>query len=315
MSASFKVVDLGVLPGGGTSAAYGINAAGTVVGNADVPHNIVDAFESNGAATPILKPIHGGAVTHAYSVNSRGDVTGETSVGNYQHAYFFSNGVMHDLGTLGGHTSFAYAINDADTIVGGSYIRGDKLVHAFIWTPLTGMKDLGTLGGGFSLAYAISPSGQIAGYSTNARGQNHAFLDVSGKMQDLGTLPGGALSISYAINATGQMAGAAKIGNNENAFICAAGKFTNLGTLGGSSSLAYGINNSAAAVGLSAIKGSTTTHAFVYHGGKMYDLNQEIAPGSGWTLLGAFAINNAGEIAGMGMIHGKTHGFLLIPIA
>ena len=187
LSASYNIVDLGVLPGGSQSAGYGLNQVGVVVGNATVPGGSTHGFKFANGIISDIGALTSGASTHAYAVNSQGDVTGETQVGSYEHAYVLINGVMHDLGTLGGHTSFAYAINDSQTVVGGSYIRGDKEVHAFVWTPATGMKDLGTLGGGFSLAYAITAAGKIAGYSTNSRGQNDAFLD-DGKMHDLGML-------------------------------------------------------------------------------------------------------------------------------
>ena len=46
----------------------------------------------------------------------------------------------------------------------------------------------------------------------------------------------------------------------------------------------------------------------------MYDLNSLIDPAAGWTLLAASAVNDAGQIVGLGMIHGHIHGFLLNPI-
>ena len=45
----------------------------------------------------------------------------------------------------------------------------------------------------------------------------------------------------------------------------------------------------------------------------MTDLNSLIPAGSGWVLEAAKAINNAGQIAGFGMINGAEHAFLLSP--
>jgi probable HAF family extracellular repeat protein len=45
----------------------------------------------------------------------------------------------------------------------------------------------------------------------------------------------------------------------------------------------------------------------------MQDLNSLIPVGSGWVLSIANGINDSGEIVGYGLIHGKTHGFLLTP--
>lgn len=313
LTVAYKVLDLGVLPGGTTSAAYGLNQAGAVVGNATAANGVTHGFKFiNGKMTDLGNPLSS-VVSHGYAINAKGDVTGEAVIGKYDHAVLFSNGVMHDLGTLGGNSSFAYAINDSQTVVGGSYIAGNTVVHAFIWTPARGMKDLGTLGGGFSLAYGITAAGKIVGYSTNPHGQNHAFV-FDGAMHDLGVLAGATRSIAYAMNVFGQIAGSAKVAGNEHAVLYAAGKFSDLGTLGGISSSAYAINDSGTLVGESTLRNSTTTHAFEYHGGKMYDLNQEIDPATGWTLLDASGVNNAGQIVGLGMIHGKIHGFLLTKI-
>ena len=60
---------------------------------------------------------------------------------------------------------------------------------------------------------------------------------------------------------------------------------TDLGTLTGSLFTSWGlsINDSGVVVGYSDYQ--STYHAFVYSGGKMKDLNKQIAPGSGWVLI------------------------------
>ena len=52
-----------------------------------------------------------------------------------------------DLGTLGGTSSVAAAVNARGQVVGDSATAGDVEGHAFSWTEAGGMIDLGTLGG------------------------------------------------------------------------------------------------------------------------------------------------------------------------
>jgi hypothetical protein len=46
----------------------------------------------------------------------------------------------------------------------------------------------------------------------------------------------------------------------------------------------------------------------------MYDLNNLIAPGSGWLLGAAYAINDRGQIVGVGTHNGQDRAFLLTPV-
>src|SRR5215510_455786 len=74
---------------------------------------------------------------------------------------------------------------------------------------------------------------------------------------------------------------------------------TDLGTLGGTASVALGLNSSGQVVGW-AFTTSNAQHAFLYSGGAMTDLNSLIDTNSGWTLNVAFAINDNGQIVGRG---------------
>jgi len=47
----------------------------------------------------------------------------------------------------------------------------------------------------------------------------------------------------------------------------------------------------------------------------MYDLNTLIPANSGWVLIAASHINDAGQIVGVGLLNGNLHGFLLTPSA
>jgi len=81
---------------------------------------------------------------------------------------------------------------------------------------------------------------------------------------------------------------------------------TDLGTLGGISSYAYGINASGMVVGGSATSKSGIGHAFLYSEGSMQDLGT-----LGGTNSGAYAVNDSGEVAGASYLSPRgNHAFL-----
>ncbi len=70
--------------------------------------------------------------------------------------------------------------------------------------------------------------------------------------------------------------------------------WSSLGTLGGSASSGYGINNSGQVVGDALLSGNTADHAFLYAGGGLIDLGT-----LGGNRSTAYAINNVGQIVGV----------------
>jgi probable HAF family extracellular repeat protein len=163
------------------------------------------------------------------------------------------------------------------------------------------------------------------GQSGTSNGYYHAFLYSNGTMTDLGTPPGCTGSYGASgTNANGQVVGYADTSSGSvsasHAFLYSNGAITDLGTLaGGSNSFATGINSSGQVVGYAdTSSGIGTYHAFLYSNGPIVDLNALISPASGWTLYGAEAINDSGEIVGYGIDTGtiapfQPHAFLVKP--
>jgi len=217
-----------------------------------------------------------------------------------------------DLGTIPpGYTSNARSINDNGQIVG--FGRGAPGHHAILFDP-TGNGDnidLGTFGGVFSLASSINNLGQIVGYADTSSGEQHATLfdpTGSGNNTDLGTL-GGDESAARAINNIGQIVGYSaereyhnghsgwRLRNQRATLFDPTGQGNNinLGTLGGSSSEAYSINNNGQIVGASRITNGLFRAALFdpTGGGSNINLGTLGGPNSY-----AYCINNNGLIVG-----------------
>src|SRR6185503_1303480 len=91
------------------------------------------------------------------------------------------------------------------------------------------------------------------------------------------------------------------------------GTMQDLATLGGLNSYSYNVGAGGQVVGASEVEiTSDDTHAFLYTSASgIVDLNTLIAPLSGWELLDASDINDAGQITGQGLIGGEYHAYLL----
>jgi len=292
-----------------------------------------------------------GDASEAYAINNVGQVAGlyRTGSGFDSRAFLWEDGVMQNLGTLGGDRSEAYGINDSGQVVGMSYTSSGTF-RAFRWQNGV-MQDLGTLGGTHSSARAINNAGQVVGMASTSAGPQHAFL-WSGGMADLGALDYG--SDAYGVNESGQVVGYAQVGTVDpwemygHAFLWN-GSMQDLGTLGWTQSQANAINDNGQVVGHLVNDNQDDWHAFFWDGsmqdlggsqswafdinnaglivgesggravlwdnGQMQDLNSLIPADSGWVLNTARAINDKGQIVGRGSFNGQTRAFLLSPQA
>ena len=101
---------------------------------------------------------------HANDINDAGQVVGLAR----NHAFLWQNGVMTDLGTLGGNSSAASAINAIGQVVGGATTAAPSTSHAVRWDNgvITNLTP-----GQASSASGINDAGQVIGTLTaNWRG-------------------------------------------------------------------------------------------------------------------------------------------------
>jgi hypothetical protein len=88
-----------------------------------------------------------------------------------------------------------------------------------------------------------------------------------------------------------------------------------LGAIGEGYPMVWGMNDGGDIVG-SYFAGPDYDHesAFLALGSMLFDLNDLIDPASGWTLDGAYDINNLGQIVGNGHFGGQPRAFRLGPV-
>ena len=247
---------LGTL-GGSSGVGNAINASGQVAGYSTRADGTYHAFiSSNGQLTDIGDLGGGSAV--AYGINDLGQVVGSAVTANHEnHPFLYSNGQMTDLGTLGSSGNdwwnVAQGINKAGAVVGTSYDK-DGNFFGFVW--FNGkMHKLGTLGGPWSEAWAINNKGQITGMAYTPA-SSHAFITTgTGKLKDLGTIPGSDASWGLSINNSGAVVGYCPFADTYHGFIYKGGKIYDLNKFlpagsGWELIFAEGINDNGQIVGL-----------------------------------------------------------------
>lgn len=255
--------------------------------------------------------------TYLRDINDQGDIVGATGPGDrsFVHATLFRDGQPIDLGTGSEDpeiSSSANGINNAGQVVGrrGSAPRASPQLpsEAVLWDQGE-VVALGRLAGyPASEAIDINEVGQIIGIASGPDRGERALLWENGQLRDLGTLGGPDRGYTFveAINDRGQVVGTSFNRRLQiRGFLWENGRMRDLGSLGGqvlpgngSASDAIDVNNAGTVVGASQFRrGRLWQHAFVWHDGRMTDLN-EVVDGlpAGVVLEAATAINEDGVI-------------------
>ena len=307
------MINLGTL-GGLNSAAGGPNASGVAAIGSETsmtdPNGedfceygthlqCLGAIWKDGVWT-VLPNLGNGLNANAFDLNNRGEIVGfaENAVHDstcltggtpfqvirFEAVIWGANGKIRELPPLKDDTvGFAFGINDRGQVVGSSGLCSNTAIppapaspHAVLWDADGTPHDLGNLGGPFNGASAVNNRGDVVGVALSPKdGTIHAFLWTEDTgMQDYGAFPGAVATVAPCCKT---------------------------------------INDAGEVVGF-AIDGMGNPTALVWQGKVPVDLNTLIPAGSPWYLQNACSINDAGEIAGQGLINGEVHAFLATPI-
>jgi len=256
------------------------------------------------------------------------------------HTFRWRNNVMTDLEALVDGVSSTSTWISANGLIAGVSENGkfDRLtgfpqVRAVLWRN-GHITNLGTFEGGHaSFANAVNSRGQVVGAALNDTPdsnsmlgvgyQTRAFLWGNGTMQDLGTLGTGTDAQAVLANEKGQVVGWSYIDSTTTSPFCnfplvtdsfiwdSEHRMVDLGSFGGTCTIASAINNRGQIVGESNGVGDQSSTAFIWENGSFQPLGGSL----GGDFSGAGAINDEGEAAGFAylsndLLNGPFHAAL-----
>jgi probable HAF family extracellular repeat protein len=200
-------------------SGYGINDKGQIAGgtmvNSETHAYFWDFYSSSLPNYHDLGTLTGYPLGQGLGINASGQVFGTavSGTGSYR-SFFVSNGVLQDIGSLGGAENFANGMNDLGYVVGTTQAANGAF-HGYVWHN-GNMLDLGIYGLFACIGDGINNLGQVVGTG----GPNFdPFLWQHGVMTDLTTLidppldwkwigptaiNDAGLIVGYGYNASGQ---------------------------------------------------------------------------------------------------------------
>lgn len=240
----------------------------------------------------------------ANGINDRGDIILNGNPRGAFDGLVLRNGVVTHLGD----EAIAGGI-DAEGFVSGTTQNAAGAQIAFLWDGKTvnAIGPSGSLGGGLNNARVV-----VGGFTVD--NHLHAAAFSAAGAQDLGGLPDALQTIAIAVNQPGRVVGRSFVGTNfvEHGFVfdLPNGPMVDI-TPGGGSGLSS-VNAAGDAVGSTLDRTNAATGAILWHDGKVVDLTAALSDPA-WQLISAAAINDRGQITGLGRRNGALAAYVLTP--
>lgn len=303
---TYTITELPPLPGDTYGSAFALNESGQAAGNSESRAVIW----TNGVPANI-QTLAGSSV--AFALNDAGHAAGDISAGATNSGGFIYRGSTMERITAPTTPIYqyiveAYAMNNAGTVVGTG-----GTTFGWRWNSDSYLS-LNRLSGDYSAyPYAINGFGIAAGRSSGPGG-NRPVTWVGTSPQPL-PLPAGATNgFAWGINDLGAVVGEYYPGSGTRPFLWSSGVGAQDLPLpvGATSGYAWSINDAGTIIG------SANGQPVVWrkNSSGIYEavlLAAQISNATGWSGLSLYAINNAGQIAGDGVLNGNLRGFILTP--
>ena len=281
--APFDVVDVG--PAAGTdSGATGINARGDIVG-----FTRDDSFLD---VAGVVTPLRWVGLTQAVAIADDQTVAVRDGMKSalYRAGSFRA---LPFLSTVVSETGLR-ALNGRGVAVGWGMTETRRRRAVRFADGV--LRDLGTLPGHEeSDAFGINDAGVVVGWSFRNGEAKAVQWDAAGVVEALPGLAGYPVSRATAIHASGAVAGVRMDASSR-----VEGALWTEDGVAVIRDLGIGGVEPSAVDRLRRVVGSASGRAFLWATNQTHDLNTLVPPGSGWLLQAALAMNDAGQIVGVG---------------
>ncbi len=294
-----------------TVLPMGINNRGDIVGQACRPfgrcnysflyHNGVSSIipverRTNG---PFSDFVH----SYATAINDKGEIIGNGGIEatlSYSSYYFF-DGKIIPFGTVVDGYASAITNQSVITVTGGPVkISNDQAIPVNLFGD--GVNVIALSDNGYSVITLPESSAPLL---RDLNGNTLAIQDHTSEVL-----------YPRLVNNQGQVLATISETYAYRAIIWKNGIATDIGSLGGSHVIANALNDYGWVVGYANLFGDLSNSAFLYDGSSMQNLLD--LPGireAGWTeMINATAINDLGQIVGVGTFNGNRSAFLMSPI-